>query len=204
MLGPLGPGWTTTLGPPLYSVYNPSGDNSTVCTDFTVAAGATKTFAIDNKPPPGGLAFTIGYWKNWSSCTGGGQKPVLDQTLAKAVTLGKTITLGKLALNPSVLGASTACKDAVAILGKSTLSGKKMSSDPLFNMAAQLLAADLNVIAGSGQCIAAVSAINQAHALLTKYNFDGNTYSPKLTTADANLANSLATSLDKYNNNKLC
>jgi len=204
VLGPLGPGWTTTLGPPLYSVYNPSGDNSTVCTDFTVAAGATKTFAIDNKPPPGGLAFTIGYWKNWSSCTGGGQKPVLDQTLAKAVTLGKTITLGKLALNPSVLGASTACKDAVAILGKSTLSGKKMSSDPLFNMAAQLLAADLNVIAGSGQCIAAVSAINQAHALLTKYNFDGNTYSPKLTTADANLANSLATSLDKYNNNKLC
>ena len=52
----------------------------------------------------------------------------------------------------SVLGASTACKDAVAILGKSTLSGKKMSSDPLFNMAAQLLAADLNVVTTDSDC----------------------------------------------------
>jgi hypothetical protein len=204
VLGPLGPGWMTTLGPPFYSVYNPSGDNSTVCTDFTIAAGETKTFSIDNKPPPGGLALTIGYWKNWSSCTGGGQKPVLDQTLLKAVQSGKTITLGKLVLDPNVLGARTACLDAVALLGKSTLSGKKMASDPLFNMTAQLLAADLNITAGAGACAAAITAINQGHALLTKYGFDGNGYSPKLTSADASLANSLATALDQYNNNKLC
>ena len=205
VLGPLGPGWTTTLGPPLYSVYNPSGDNSTVCTDFTVTSGQLKTFSIDNRPPPGGLAFTIGYWKNWSSCTGGGQKPVLDQTLLKLAQNGTPATLGLLVLNPSTLGASTACKYAVAILSKSTITGgKKMSSDPLFNMAAQLLAADLNAGAGSGQCVAATTAINQAHALLTKYSFDGNGYTPKLTTADANLANSLGTTLDRYNNNKLC
>jgi hypothetical protein len=204
VLGPLGPGWTTTLGPPLYSVYNPSGDNSTVCTDFTVTAGATKTFSIDNKPPPGGLAFTIGYWKNWSSCTGGGQKPVLDQTLLKMAQKGTPETLGSLVLNPLTQSPSTVCKNAVAILGKSTLTGKKMASDPLFNMAAQLLAADLNVGSGSGQCGASATAVNQAHVLLAKYGFNGNTYSPKLTTADANLANTLATTLDKYNNNKLC
>jgi hypothetical protein len=198
------PGWTTTLGPPLYSVYNPSGDNSVVCTDFTVAAGATKTFAIDNKPPPGGMALTIGYWKNWSSCTGGGQKPTLDQTLLKMAQGGNPETLGLLVLNPLTQSPTTVCNNAVSILSKQTLTGKKMASDPLFNMAAQLLAADLNVGAGAGQCAASASAINQAHALLTKYNFDGNGYSPKLTTADANLANSLATTLDKYNNNKLC
>ena len=44
-----------------------SGDNSVVCTDFTVAAGETKTFTINNQPPPGGMSLTIGYWKNWSS-----------------------------------------------------------------------------------------------------------------------------------------
>ncbi len=199
------PGWTTTLGPPLYSVYNPSGDNSVVCTDFTVAAGETKSFAIDNKPPPGGMALTIGYWKNWSSCTGGGQKPVLDQTLLKMAQAGTPVTLGLLVLNPLTQSPSTVCRNAVNILSKQTLTGKKMSSDPLFNMAAQLLAADLNVGSGAGQCAASATAINQAHALLTKYNFDGNGYSPKLTTADANLANSLATTLDKYNNNnKLC
>jgi len=45
------PDWSTTLGPPLYSVYNPSGDNSVVCTDFTVSAGRTRVFSIDNMPP---------------------------------------------------------------------------------------------------------------------------------------------------------
>src|SRR5262249_61133651 len=75
-------GFSTTLGPPLYSVFNPSGDNSVVCTNFTAVAGQTMTFTINNQPPPGGMALTIGFWKNWSSCTGGGQKPTLDTTLA--------------------------------------------------------------------------------------------------------------------------
>jgi hypothetical protein len=200
------PGWLTTLGPPLYSVYNPSGDNSVVCTDFTVTAGQTKTFAIDNKPPPGGMALTIGFWKNWASCAGssGKQKPVLDQTLLAASNAGHAITIGTLVLDPKVLGATAACQDAVNILNKSTLSGKKMSSDPLFNMAAQLLAANLNVAAGAGSCASAASAINAAQALLLKYKFDGNGYTGKLSTADATLANSLATTLDQYNNNQLC
>jgi hypothetical protein len=197
-------GWMTTLGPPLYSVYNPSGDNSVVCTDFTPSAGQIVTFTIDNKPPPGGMALTIGYWKNWSSCTGGGQKPTLDQVLLAMANAGAPETLGKLVINPLTLGKTTACQDAVDILNKSTLSGKKMASDPLFNMAAQLLGADLNVASGAGSCASSANAINQAHALLTKYNFDGNTYSPKLTSQDTTLANNLATTLANYNQNQLC
>jgi plastocyanin len=200
-------GWMTTLGPPLFSVYNPSGDNSVVCADFTVSAGQTLTFNIDNKPPPGGMALTIGYWKNWSSCTGGKQKPVLDQTLLALANAGTPETLGALVINPLTLGATTACNYAVNILSKTTINGKtKMASDPLFNLAAQLLAADLNVGAGAGQCSASATAINQAHVLLAKYGFDGLSSSSKLkvTPADATLANNLATSLDKYNNNQLC
>ena len=114
------PGWMTTLGPPFYVVYNPSGDNSTVCTDFTVAPGETKSFAIDNKPPPGGLGRTIGFWKNWSSCSKGNQKPVLDQTLAKAEPSG--ITIGILTLHGSASNPNTApdCLKAVRLLDKST------------------------------------------------------------------------------------
>ncbi|MGN6607629.1 MAG: prealbumin-like fold domain-containing protein [Jatrophihabitans sp.] len=67
----LAPGWMTSLGPPFFAVYNPSGDNSVVCTDFTVTAGQTRSFPIDNTPPPGGPGLTIDYWKNWSSCSGG-------------------------------------------------------------------------------------------------------------------------------------
>jgi hypothetical protein len=49
------PGWLTTLGPPLYSVFNPSGDNSVVCTNFTPTAGQTVTFTINNLPAAGRL-----------------------------------------------------------------------------------------------------------------------------------------------------
>ncbi|MGN6607628.1 MAG: hypothetical protein ACTHMS_11555 [Jatrophihabitans sp.] len=130
---------------------------------------------------------------------------MLDQTLLAAANAGHPITLGVLVLDPTKLGAATACTDAVNILNKTTINGKtKLSADPLFNMAAQLLAADLNIQAGAGACGAAVTAINQAHALLVKYGFNGNSYSPKLASADATLANSLATSLDKYNNDLLC
>src|SRR5207302_11268619 len=70
------PGWSTNLGtfvpdsfyPPDGTVANPNVDNSILCANFTVAAGETKTFNVDNSPPPGGRALTIGFWKNWASC----------------------------------------------------------------------------------------------------------------------------------------
>jgi hypothetical protein len=97
------------------------------------------------------------------------------------------------------------CAKAVNILNKTTIDGaKKKASDPLFNMAAQLLAAKLNIVAGAATCSAADTAIASAQALLVKYSWNGLIYSPKLTTADAALANSLNTTLDRYNNNDLC
>jgi hypothetical protein len=192
------PGWMTTLGPPFYVVYNPSGDNSTVCTDFTVEPGQTRTFAIDNKPPPGGLARTIGFWKNWASCAAskGKQRPVLDGTLAAADPAG--ITIGALTLHGGD------CLKAVRLLDKSTVNtGKKMASDPAFALAAQLLAAKLNVVAGAGTCPAAVSAINDGQALLAAVHFDGIAHD-RLTAAQSTAANALAATLDLYDNNLLC
>jgi len=192
------PGWMTTLGPPFYVVYNPSGDNGTVCTDFTVQPGETKSFAIDNKPPPGGLARTIGFWKNWASCavSKGKQKAVLDQTLIAADSAG--ITIGILTLHAGD------CLKAVRLLDKSTVdTGKKMASDPAFGLAAQLLAAKLNIVAGAGSCPAAVTAINDAQALLAAVHFNGIIHD-KLSASPATQANSLATTVDRYNNNLLC
>jgi len=201
------PGWMTTLGPPFYTVYNPSGDNSFVCTDFTVSPAQIKVFTIDNKPPPGGLARTIGFWKNWASCanSGGNQKPVLDQTLG----LGD-ITIGILVLHDSNPNPDVAsdCSDAVDLLNKSTIttckpSNKKMSSDPAFNLAAQLLAADLNVNAGAGVNSCVVNAINAAQSLLAAIHFDGCTHDT-MSTAQVTKANCLATLLDQYNNTTTC
>jgi hypothetical protein len=98
---------------------------------------------------------------------------------------------------------ATDCSGAVNLLNKSTKDGKKkMASDPLFNMTAQLIAAELNRYMGAG--ISGITIINVDRAVLLngKYKFDGLTYAPKLTAADTNTANCLATQIDNYNNGR--
>jgi hypothetical protein len=195
-----GPGWTSDLGGASQFILTLNLDNSRVCADFTVGAGEAKVISVANTQP-GGAQLTIGYWKNHASCKAskGGQAAVLDQTLAKADPTGTTI--GLLTLH----GTTADCTKAVNILNKTTIDGRtKKASDPLFNMAAQLLAARLNVTGGAGTCPASINAVNAAQALLVKYNWNGLTYSPTLTAADATLANQLNNSLDQYNNGLLC
>ena len=198
------PGWKTSLGPNPFTLFNPSGDNSTVCADFTVQPGQARVLTIDNTPPPGGLTRTIGFWKNWSSCSKGKQAPVLDRTLAKAEPTG--ITIGRLTLHGNAARRDVApdCSKAFNLLDKTTIDGKKKSaSDPAFNMAAQLLAAKLNVMAEAGSCTAANDAIAAGQALLDAIAFNGLTHT-KLTAVQTTEANSLATTLDRYNNGLLC
>jgi hypothetical protein len=194
-----GPGWSSNLGGANQFVLNIGGSNERVCADITVTAGQVSVTAVDNTPPPGGGQLTIGYWKNHASCkaSNGKQAPVLDQTLTKA---GTTL-IGDLSLT----GSAADCVKAVNILNKTTIDGKtKKASDPLFNMAAQLLAAKLNVTAGAGLCPAGQTAITQAQALLVKYHWNGLTYTGTLTAADKTAAGNLNTLLDQYNNGTLC
>jgi hypothetical protein len=206
------PGWMTTLGtfvpgsfmPPDGVATNPNVDNSILCGNFTVTPGQTQVFTIDNTPPPGGRALTIGFWKNWASCkkSGGKQAPVLDQTMAKAEPTGLQIDSFYLHGSTATPNVAPDCAKAVNLLSKQNFSGVNKASDPLFNMAAQLMAAQLNLTAGAYTCPKVASAVLQANALLTKYGFNGTSYTGKLSAADASLANSLATRLDDYNNNR--
>jgi hypothetical protein len=230
------PAWQTSLGtfvpssfmPPDGVAANPNVDNSIVCGNFTVTPGETKVFTIDNTPPPGGRALTIGFWKNWATCSGGNQKGMLDVALgvASATTTNPPGGLVVSAQNPgsgwpnyaatwslvlkgnpastvdNILAAGD-CAKAVALLDKRAItSGKKMASDPLFNMTAQLIAAEANRFMSAGISGTTIMNIDRAVLLNGKYGFNGNTYSPKLTAADSSLANCLATQLDNYNNNR--
>ncbi|HKY92754.1 MAG TPA: hypothetical protein VJM11_17015, partial [Nevskiaceae bacterium] len=203
------PGWQTTLTsfvpgsfmPPDGVATNPNVDNSILCADFTVSAGETKTITVDNTPPPGGLAHTIGFWKNWASCTRSATKKMntLDVTLASFPIAGGQTTHGVLV---GTLYVDT-CSEAVSLLNKSTLSGKKQASDAAFNMAAQLMAAQLNVQAGAGTCPAVTTAMIQGQALLVQYAFNGETHTT-INAANRLLMNNIAETLDRYNNNVLC
>ena len=198
-------GWLSTLEtlvpgsfiPPNGGAQNPSADNSTLCVNFTVNPGETKVFTVDNTPPPGGPARTIGFWKNWASCSNskGKQDWVLDEMLDAVTPPG--IQVGSWYLETGE------CSIAVHLLSKENCSGKKMASDPLFNMAAQLVGAELNLAAGAYRCPAVTSNIRAANNLLSKYSFLCSGYSSKLSKNDATLANNLANFLDAYNNNLL-
>ena len=233
------PGWNTNLvgDGPLFvpnsiippALPNPNVNNLTVCANFSVQPGQTRTFTVNNTPPPGGRALTIGFWKNWASCAnsnGKGQKPMLDLALgiASATTTNPPGGLVASAQNPGSLWPNYAsywylvlkgnpasnannilpaedCTKAVNLLNKATTDGKKkMASDPLFNMTAQLIGAQLNRYMGAGINPTTIMNIDRAVLLNGKYKFNGLTYTPKLTTADANTANCLAIQLDNYNN----
>jgi len=92
------------------------------------------------------------------------------------------------------------CSKAVNLLDKRTTSGTKKASDPLFNMTAQLMAAELNRFMGAGINGTTITNIDRAVLLNGKYVFNGLTHN-FLNAADTSLANCLATQLDNYNNN---
>jgi len=206
-----------------FALFQPSGANNVWCGNFTPAAGQTSitTINVNNAPPPGGVAFTIGYWKNWSSCSGGKQKHTLDLTLFNAQghtelwtssTLG--IAVGDLALYTSpTADPDSFCKYAVDVLNKSSSNGSSFASNPAYNMAAQLLGAELNLANGSGSSTSVICLVKSANDLLTptplntsnsgidfSSYFYANKAPTKLTSTQINDMNYLQTQLNNYNN----
>lgn len=101
------------------------------------------------------------------------------------------------------------------ILSKQDLTGKSKSSDAAYDLAAQLLAAKLNLAAGAETCSGVQTAVMDGQALLANgptdtpkgVNFNGTgSYLPSNTnlTALRTKALNLAATLDQYNNGDLC
>ena len=209
-------GWDSTIRDML-GAFVPEGagdpqtiDNSFVCAPFTITPGESEAISIDNVPPPGGMAKTIGFWKNHASCkaSNGKQDPVLDQVLATfPIALNQT-THGVYIGNYYV----DTCLEATALLDKRLYSatkkgGDKAASDPAYNMAAQLMAAKLNLQAGAENPFCLNDIVAEADALLAVVNFNGSTipnYGSGATGAARKARmNYLAGLLDAYNNNEL-
>jgi hypothetical protein len=205
-------GWTIDFAG--YTEFNLTigGENIRVCIDFTVAAGEELSIAVDNTPPPGGDARTIGYWKNWTSCDGkGNQDPVLDDTLALSVVDfdgdGRVgIRIGDLDVDRCALAVDLLDKRAIGRAGDGfedtdVGDGKKSASNAAFNLAAQLLAYRLNILAGAGDLPCANQAADDGQDLLDALGFNG--YSLTISKANATLLTGYARTLDLYNNNEL-
>jgi hypothetical protein len=210
------PGWTSTLRDfanafPLPEINgmmfvpnqnDPMVDNSAYCAPFTLGAGQTVTFNVDNSPPPGGEPRTIGFWKNWTSCDGAGnQDPVLDETLDNSVII--CVDTGEPGVWIGNVCVST-CEQAVSILDKRSydvgLRGKKMASDSCYNAASQLLASKLNVLAGANQCTTLYDLQDETNGELVDENFSKSFYGSKPCAKRNSLLDTNAGLLDDYNN----
>ena len=190
---------------------NPSQDLGNRC--FEIGAGtayplvANGTFTINvNNTYPGGAARTPGYWKNWNTCTNGGQA---DNALRNGGWQQGYWLLDDVLNDPGVtLGALTvlSCADGVNILDQRDIStSRKKASDAAYNLAMHLMAFKLNQAAGAYYCGYAWDAAMAADELLIeiKYNGTGDYFKGKKEASLKSRALELAGILDRYNNNDL-
>ncbi|HOI79422.1 MAG TPA: T9SS type A sorting domain-containing protein, partial [Petrimonas sp.] len=208
--------WLTEIGgnETILMTYNPNADDvppqdlGNRC--FDIGAGTAYPLYPDDvfrikvdNTYPGGTARTPGYWKNWNTCTGGGQaKTALANGgwqagywLLNDVLNNPGITLGSLVLK--------SCTDAVNILDMRDLkSTKKMSSDAAYTLACHLTAYRCNEAAGAYGCSYAGKTAAAADALLIKIGFNGTGSYLRSKDKNYNYALQLAAILDKYNNNR--
>ncbi len=223
------PGWSRTFDP-MYAPPPAIWSNEERCLNFVADAGATEVFQINNQFP-GGRPSTIGFWKNWNSCSGGGQvdnavenggltpaeRLASGNALLDDVLQAPGITIGLLTLvaDTDVYDCDDGTQQAVNLLDKRDIAppNKKKANDAAYGLAAQLLAALANEAAGAGVCPEAGQAIIDGQQLLVDINFNGT--GDYFTTKGKNAvdeingrtkqeANDLAGTLDEYNNGTLC
>lgn len=172
--------------------------------DYTLAAGGTLEFEVNNDYP-GGEPRTPGYWKNWSSCTNGGQ---YDKATGANDPENEFWALDELLNSPGFLigdlqlGAGD-CLEAVAVLDQRNFAtGKKAANDAAYTLAMHYFAYALNQGAGAEAPNATTAAAAlQAQALLDKVDYDGTgKYLTNSKLADYKEALRLAAILDAYNN----
>ena len=146
------------------------------------------------------MARTPGFWKNWSSVTGGGQDWILDEMLLKP----GLIWVGSMSLGDATgAGRKSAddARNAFRILDKATLNGTKAAADPAFNLACHYLAFRLNVVSGSISTRTPTWPRQSAQYYLEKSGYNGTTIIKK--PGYATQMNALASYIDNYNNDQL-
>jgi hypothetical protein len=187
----------TTLAPVSTSAANP--------TDTTVPDEIDQRFDL----PPEARASSGGgdprppsYWALWNTCAPDNRA---EEAAANGGREAGWVLVDDILADPGIgLGDHllTSCEESVALLEGRTGAGEE-TSDPVFNLAATLLAAELNLSVGSVTCPAAEEAVVGAHLVLAAAGFDGVSPSP----LDAEAGGALPDLIDllaAYNLGELC
>jgi hypothetical protein len=203
------------------------------CFDFTAPAEMTTVVYNVNNRYPGGAPRTPGYWKNWSTCSGGNQQYTAEALggVAEGVYLLDDLlpqTIGSFTIDDiniydkkgEVVDTYSACEVGVSILSaKDYYSGKNKANDAGYTLARALLAARLNQDAGAcvtdktwaygdGDPMTFEQVLTAADALLSKHDYAGTgdvlSNKDKQVKEDYAYALWLYEIIDDYNNGVLC
>jgi hypothetical protein len=142
------------------------------------------------------------YWAEWNTCAPDSRA---DEAAANGGRGAGWILVDDLLADPGVqLGDHLlgTCDEAVALLQGRTAGGGE-TSDPAYQLAAQLLAAELNLIAGAENCPIAEEVVFGAHLILSTSGFDG-TRTSLLDPEAYGAAPQLTELLRAYNLGELC
>jgi hypothetical protein len=154
----------------------------------------------------GGEPRSTGYWLIWNSCSDGNQS---ETARANGGREAGWIIMDDLLDDPGVLigmlGVQT-CDQGMKLLQSMNLQGVEMKTDPAYVLASQLMAALLNMAAGSEYCPASDSTVNEAQKLLLGLNFNGTGLylGPPSANTNVERAQELSEQLAKYNTGSLC
>ena len=184
---------TTEETPPATTARPPEEQVVDDFSDFPAEARAA-TGGGDPRPPA--------YWAVWNSCAP-------DNRAAEAAANGGRaagwVLVDDVLADPGIqLGEHllTSCEESVALLKGRTAEGR-VTGDPAYGLAAQLLAAELNLNVGAETCPLADEAVLGAHLVLSSANFDGESATPLDAEAGGALPQ-LVDLLTAYNLGELC
>jgi hypothetical protein len=135
----------------------------------------------------GGEPRSSDYWLVWNTCAEDNQSVVAAANGGRAAGW---VIMDDLLADPGVLIGAIAiesCAQGVTVLQQRDTQGVERQNDVAYVLAAQLLAAQLNLAAGSEYCPASDQAISEAQLLLLELSFDATSsyLSPPRSTQDA-------------------
>jgi hypothetical protein len=147
---------------------------------------------------------SAGYWLLWNACAEGNKADVARANGGRAAGW---VLLDDLLADPGIqLGdyPVTTCEEGVVLLQRRNSAGEE-TGDPIYGLAAALLAAELNLNVGAETCPSAEEALLGGHLVLASTGFDGTGEYPAATSGElSDLIPKLVELLTAYNIGELC
>jgi hypothetical protein len=146
-----------------------------------------------------------GYWLLWNSCA---PKNRADIAAANGGRSAGWILMDDLLADPGILMGElplATCQQGLRLLQAQDLQGTDRAADGLYQVAGELLAAQLNMAAGAEHCPAADEAVQAGQLMLVASGFNGRgTYTAAISDEIAAAIPQVTKLLRDYNRGALC